>query len=130
MDDKKLFYKLALALVSGVVKGLAQNLISHVGSVDDIFTEKPSCLKKIPGIGPNIVNNIGDKEILKQAEKEMAFIQRNRISHSFFIDKDFPVRLKHCSDAPIILFFKGNLETNPGRALSIIGTRNPTTRGR
>ena len=130
MDENKLFYKLALALVSGVGTALAQNLITHVGSVDDIFTEKPASLQKIPGIGPNITKNIGDKDILKLAEKEIAFIQRNKISHCFFRDQDYPAKLRHCNDAPIILFYKGKLEPFPKRTISIIGTRNPTTRGR
>ncbi len=130
MDEKGLLNKFALALVSGVGTNLAQNLISHVGSVDDIFTEKPVNLQKIPGIGPNLTKNIADPEILKRAEKEIHFIDRNKISYTFFQDKNYPIRLKQCHDAPIILFYKGKLDTFPRRTMSIIGTRNPSTRGR
>lgn len=130
MDEQSLLYKLGLALVSGVGTSLAQNLISHVGSVDDIFREKAATLQKIPGIGPNITNNILKAENLKRAEEEIRFIQRNKINYSFFLDNNYPVRLKQCQDSPIILFFKGRLNSFPKRALSVIGTRNPSTRGR
>jgi len=130
MNEQTLLYKLGLALVSGVGTTLAQNLISHVGSVDDIFREKPVNLMKIPGIGPGIAENIIKPEILRRAEEEIKFISQNKIDYCFFLDINYPVRLKQCQDAPIIMFFKGNLRANPARALSIIGTRNPSTRGR
>lgn len=130
MDEKGLLYKLALALVSGVGPGLAQNLISHVGSVDDIFREKPVNLQKIPGIGPGLTKNIGNAEILKRAEQEISFILKNGISYSFFMDHNYPARLRQCQDAPVVLFYKGSMNPFPRRALSIIGTRNPSTRGR
>ncbi len=130
MDEKGLLKKLALALVSGVGTNLAQNLISHVGSIEDIFTEKAVNLQKIPGIGPNLTKNIADPEIQNRAEKEINFIRRNKISYCFFQDKNYPIRLKQCRDAPIILFYKGKLDSFPRRAMSIIGTRNPSTRGR
>ena len=130
MDEQSLQYKLGLALVSGVGSSLARNLISHVGSVDDIFREKKSNLQKIPGIGPNLSERISKGSILQRAEQEIQFITRNKISFTFFLDDDFPHRLKQCQDAPVILFYKGKLNKNPLRALSVIGTRNPSKRGR
>ncbi len=130
MDEQSLQYKFGLALVTGIGITLAQNLISHIGSIDDIFREKPGNLQKIPGIGPHLSKNIHKAEILNRAEEEIRFITRNKISYSFFLDIDYPTRLKQCQDAPIILFYKGKLLPNPKRALSVIGTRNPSTRGR
>ncbi len=130
MDEQSILYKLGLALIPGVGKTLAQNLISHVGSIDEVFREKPCNLKKIPGIGPNISEKINQPEILKRAEEELKFIKQNKINYSFFLDRQYPTRLKQCQDAPIILFYKGTLDFDPKRALSVIGTRNPTTRGR
>jgi DNA processing protein len=130
MDKNGLLNKLALALVSGVGSGLAQNLISHIGCIDDIFREKTVNLQKIPGIGPGIAKNFKNAEIFTRAEKEIRFMEKNNIKYYFFKDPDYPARLKQCQDAPIILFYKGGLDPFPGRALSIIGTRNPSTRGR
>lgn len=130
MDKNGLINKLALALVSGVGSGLAQNLISHIGCVDDIFREKTVNLQKIPGIGPGIAKNFKNSEIFSRAENEIRFMEKNNIKYIFFKDPDYPPRLKQCHDAPIILFYKGALDSFPGKALSIIGTRNPSTRGR
>ena len=130
MDEKGLINKLALALVPGVGNNLAQNLISHIGNIDDIFREKPANLQKIPGIGPGTARNFRDSRIFKRAEEEIIFMKKNSIDYSFFRDHDYPARLKHCMDAPIILFYKGKLDPFPSKVVSIIGTRNPTTRGR
>ena len=129
MDEQSLQYKLGLALVSGIGTTLAQNLIKHVGSVDEIFKEKPVNLQKIPGIGPNLTEKIRKAETLKRAEEEINFITRNKFKYCFFLDSNYPTRLKQCHDAPVILFYKGKLCIDPPKALSVIGTRNPSTRG-
>jgi DNA processing protein len=129
MDDKLLF-KIALSIIPGIGGVLARNIVAYVGSVEGIFTETLNSLQKIPGIGEINAKRIKDKEILKKAEKEMHFINKNEIEVQFYTDKNFPRRLKTCVDAPVILYTKGNLNLNEQRIICIVGTRNATNYGK
>ena len=47
-----------------------------------------------------------------------------------FHDATYPQRLKECPDAPILLFFKGNVSLNQSRIINIVGTRHCTEYGK
>ena len=46
-----------------------------------------------------------------------------------FTDDDYPCKLKHCIDGPILLFKSGNINLKEKRIISIVGTRKITTSG-
>lgn len=95
-----------------------------------VFTEKPSNLRKIPGFGEFLIKQIQDSSILKNAEKEITFIEKYKIKYHFFSDADYPLRLKQCEDAPVIFYYKGEADWNHGKVLSIVGTRSATEYGK
>lgn len=129
MDDK-LLYKIALSIIPGIGGILARNVVAYVGSVEGVFSESLKSLQKIPGIGGINAHRIKDKDILKKAEKELHFIEKNEIDVLFYTDKNFPRRLKTCVDAPVIIYTRGNLNLNEQRIISIVGTRNATNYGK
>lgn len=47
----------------------------------------------------------------------------------FFKEENYPDRLKHCIDSPILLFTAGNINLNKKRIISIVGTRQITPYG-
>jgi len=57
-------------------------------------------------------------------------MRKEGIQYTFFMDEDYPTRLKHFADAPLLLFTKGNVDLNPERTVSIVGTRKPTLYGK
>ncbi len=65
-------------------------------------------------------------EHLKRADEEMRFAQDNNISIFTLADEAYPQRLKACFDAPLALFFKGNVNLNAKHCISIVGTRKAT----
>lgn len=71
-----------------------------------------------------------NKEVHQQAQKEADFILKNRLNGSFFLDKDYPYRLKECSDGPVLIYHRGKLNLNADRIISIVGTRNSTPYGK
>ncbi|MDD4108155.1 MAG: DNA-processing protein DprA [Prolixibacteraceae bacterium] len=125
-----LFYKIALSMIPGIGGILARNLILHTGGVEQIFSESYQSLMKIPGIGEVNARRIKNKSVFVEAEKEMAFIGKYKIKAMFYTDDEYPVRLKSCVDAPIILYARGNMNLNGSRAVSIVGTRNATSYGK
>ncbi|MFO8068248.1 MAG: DNA-processing protein DprA [Bacteroidales bacterium] len=123
-------YKLALYLLPGVGSVNAKKLVSYCGGIEAVFKEKKNALVKIPGIGSGLANNIYNQKVFERAEQELNFIEKNKIRMYFYLDNDYPSRLKHCSDAPVLLFYKGNADMNSQKVVSIVGTRNATDYGK
>lgn len=68
--------------------------------------------------------------LMARAEEEMAWVEKNNIRCICFTDDDYPVRLKQCADAPLVLFALGKVNLNPTRVLAVVGTRHITEYGR
>jgi DNA processing protein len=128
--DNELLHKLALSMVPGIGGILARNLIAYTGSAEKVFTESYQSLLKIPGIGEVIAKKIRNNKIFSKAEKELAFISKHLIDVRFYSDKNYPRRLKSCSDAPLLVYFKGKANLDEQRIVSIVGTRNATSYGK
>ena len=113
---------------------IAKNLIAYCGSAEAIFKAKRSELIKIPQVGEYVARFVlesqNNKEIFKRAEKEIKYIEDEKITPLFFTDAAYPNKLKHCNDAPILLFYKGNADLNKEKILAVIGTRNATEYGK
>jgi DNA processing protein len=130
MYDETLKYKIGITLIKGIGNSLAKNLIAYIGSVEGVFSEKQQNLAKIPGIGELLSREIVSQNILKRAEQEIEFINKNKIQVSYFTDRDYPFRLKECVDSPIMIYSKGNCDFNNGKFVGIVGTRNATETGK
>ncbi|HEX2919813.1 MAG TPA: DNA-processing protein DprA [Bacteroidales bacterium] len=130
MSETSLRNKIALGLIPGIGDINARKLVAFFGSVDAIFSEPYQSLIKIPGIGSGLARCISDRSYLKLAEKEAAYISKNNIKAYFYLDDDYPFRLRQCEDSPVVFYFKGNCDLNSMKMLSIVGTRDATSRGR
>lgn len=129
MKDSDLQYVLALQHVPNLGDASAKKLIRHAGSAEAIFKEKKSTLLKIDGIGNSKLNDLFSSENLNAAEKELEYIRQNNIKTLYFLEQDYPEKLKHCFDGPILLFKRGNIDLVNKKVLSIVGTRKATTHG-
>jgi DNA processing protein len=128
MDD--LIYKIALTLIPGVGSVNGKSLVAYCGGVKAVFMEKKRALLKIPGIGEQTVDAIANHNVFGRAEEEIVFIEKNKISSFFFLDKEYPVRLKQCHDSPLMLYYKGIADLNAPKVVAIVGTRKATEYGR
>ncbi len=130
MSEVLLKHKIALGLIPRIGDINARKLVSHFGSVEAIFHEPYRNLIRIPGIGSGIAKYISDRSYLDSAEKEAEYITKNNIRTYFYLDNDYPFRLRQCDDSPVVFFFKGNCDLDSAKILSVVGTRNATTHGR
>lgn len=130
MNSKEIFYLLAMQSINGIGNVSARKLIEHCGSPQLVLEEKAHILEKICGVGPGITKKLKSKKIFEEAELEMEFIESNNIETISYFEQDYPQRLKHCFDAPLILFKKGNFDISNRRIISIVGTRLMTNYGR
>ena len=129
MKEQDLFYLLALQRIEGVGDIMAKKLLTHFGTAEAVFNTKTSQLAAIDGVGSVLLKNFRDKSVFEKATQELEFIKRNEINAVYFQDEDYPERLKHCIDGPLLLFTSGNINLKNRRIISIVGTRQITSYG-
>ncbi len=125
-----LLHQIALTCIPEVGDVTARSLLSYCGNPEEVFNTKKAHLRKIPGIGPKTADQIANPIAFRRAERELDFIDKHKIKPCFITDVIYPKRLRNCSDAPILLYFKGEADFNGGKVISIVGTRNATNYGK
>lgn len=130
MDENELLYQVALTLVPNIGDVLGRELLQCIPNAQDIFKASFRQLSAIPGIGEFRARSIRQFCDFRRAEEEIAFLRQQQIRPVFFTDKDYPKRLQHCYDAPLMLYYKGNADLNRSRIIGIVGTRHCTAHGK
>jgi len=129
LSKNELLYTLALQRVPNLGDNSVKKLIRHIGSAEGIFKEKKSNLLKIDGIGSFRLKELNEKSLLNEAEEELIYIEKNEITVTYFQEKGYPERLKHCLDGPVLIFQKGNIDLQNKKIISIVGARKITSYG-
>lgn len=127
-DEKK--YQIALTLIDGVGDVIAKKLLAFTGSAKAVFFAKRNELEKIEGIGKVLVRAILSADVLARANQELKWMEKEGVNHLFYSDKHYPNRLKQCEDAPLNLYYKGNIDWNDDKFISIVGTRKASSFGK
>lgn len=125
-----LLYKIAVTKIPKAGPVLVRQIIAWCGGIKEVFETPKKDLLKIPGIGKSMAEHILNKSALEKAEIELEFIEKNEIQTLFYLDKNFPQRLIHFNDAPLMLYYKGNMDLNHPRTVGIVGTRKPSEHGK
>ena len=126
----ELLYEVALTLIPGIGDVNGKKLVAYCGGAEAVFKEKKKNLFHIPGIGEKSVESIVSQKVLSRAEKELAFAERNGIKILYYLNPDYPKRLQHCYDSPIIIYCKGASDLNVDKVVGVVGTRNVTDYGK
>lgn len=100
--------------------GSAKTLLENAGNLNDILPEATPQLKKM----------LCNPALIESAEREMEFIEKNRIKAIYIGENDYPYRLMECDDAPLVLFTLGNTNFNAKHIVSIVGTRHASEYGK
>ncbi len=83
------------------------------------------------GTAENVIRRLGktfpNEEAI--AKTEISWCEQNKVRILTISDVDYPDRLRHCPDAPMAIFVRGNADLNTQHIISIIGTRKCTTYG-
>ncbi len=122
------------AMVVAAMKHIPQNgkveMIRQTGSAS-VLTENIADIKTVlPDITDKWAEVMKTAELqYKWAEEELKFCQDKGIRVIPYTADDYPQRLKECSDAPIVLYYKGTADLNRQHIVSIVGTRHCTAYG-
>ena len=127
--EDEILYRLALTFIDGIGPKMARVLLSHFGDARSILKASAKELKAVGGMSDVRAKACKDASALARAAEEHAFIQKHSIQAIFITDKDYPSRLRHCEDAPIMLFYHGNASLNAEKMVAVVGTRKNTDYG-
>jgi DNA processing protein len=130
MRDDEILAQMVLASVPGIGPASARRLVAACGSARQVFLEKPAALKLLKAPGQKVLEARSIlTSLYKQAEEELKFVYKNKVEVLLYPEPEYPSRLRHCSDAPNLLFFRGKPVLNSRYVLGVVGTRKATEYG-
>lgn len=130
LNFTKLHQQIALTLLSGIGSKRARILINHFNDLDQFFSEKRLNIAKIKGFSLQNISFELRTQALIEADKIAESIWKIGGSTVFITDENYPRRLKTCDDAPLLLYYKGNIDWNPEKTIAVVGTRHATDYGK
>lgn len=129
MRHEELLYVLALLKAEGIGDVTAKKLISLCGSAEAVCKTSPAKFKNLGKGIPALVKQLQSPALFAAAESELKFLETQQIQTAYYQEEQYPDRLKHCFDGPLLLFAKGNLNFQNRKIISIVGTRQVTPHG-
>ena len=130
MNSDERVSSIALTLCPGIGHIGAKRLIDGIGSAAQVFHQRKELPELLPGISPSVVAALDCPAAFLRAEREMEFVEKNRLSCLTLKDEAYPSRLRECEDAPAVLFFKGTTDLNRLHVIDMVGTRHATDYGK
>jgi DNA processing protein len=130
METDNLRYKIGLTFIPGIGSINSKKLVAYCGGVENVFKASKRTLLNVPGIGKSLSEVVLHQSVLEQADKEIEFLRKHKIQALFYLDNNYPERLKNCPDSPVIIYMKGDTDLNHPKIVSIVGTRNATNYGK
>lgn len=122
-------FELAISRLPGIGNVLGRQLISYCGSAEQVFKAKKGTLLKIPGIGDQIAEQIINQSVFKETEDEINRAGKENTEILFFTHPNYPKRLLPLTEAPLVLYKKGNVDLNNPKSIAIVGTRSASNYG-
>ena len=130
MQASETFYQIALTLINGIGSVQAKLLLEYFGNAENIFKAKKKDLAIVEGIGEVKAKAIKEFDNFIEAEEEIKFCNNHHINILSFTNENYPQRLKHCYDAPSVLYYRGNADLNNSKIIAVIGTRTNSDYGK
>jgi len=130
MNEQEIFHTIALTRMTGFNSQMALQLYQELGGGQQVYEHRNDIGSLVPDCSPRLVEALKNwDDALKRAAAEMEFIAKHHIRVLTLNDADYPQRLRHCPDAPVVLYYKGNADLNQRYVLDIVGTRRCTAYG-
>ena len=130
MKAEEKVYQIALSQVKGVGYVLAKKLMARFGSAQAIFQSTLQAFTKASGISEGMVQKIRESDAFSKAAALLASHAKANIRVITPWEDTYPERLKHIYGVPMLLYFRGNVDLNRAKVISIVGTRGATNYGK
>ena len=132
-ENLKLFYFLKSITSLGDVR--IRRIAEKFNNLGHLFSSDLQTLKSIDGISEKTLrevesavnkSNVFEESYLKLLEK----LKKSNIKVTTIFDENYPQNLKNIYDAPVILYYYGNMSESDRYSIGIVGTRTPSDYGR
>ena len=117
---------LALSMTPGIGGATTRKLVERFGSAEAAFDATDEELLHVPRITSAIVEGLRAVS-LEALEYELTSMDDEGVSVLTWDDDDYPANLRRASDAPPLLFMRGNACASDENAVAIVGTREPAS---
>ena len=130
MTSEETYYTIALTRMTGFNQPIALQLYRTLGSGQAVYDHRADIGDIIPNASPRLRQAMLDwDDALRRAAAEMDFISKGALRALTLNDADYPLRLRDCPDAPIVLFYRGTADLNQPHVINMVGTRHCTPYG-
>ena len=130
MSNDERICSIALSLCPSIGHIGAKRLIDKMGSAVELFRQRKNLPQLLSETTPAVVKALDCPDAFRRAERELEFVEKNRITCLTLKDEAYPSRMRECEEAPGVLFFKGHCDFNRLRVISVVGTRRATEYGK
>lgn len=135
MDTNSLKYLFFLTRVKNLGNVRIKRLIAITGGAREVFEMRQGELMGIDGIDRVIAGDIADArnredELEKEFDAVIENCSKKNVKIVTIFDEDYPENLRNIFDAPVFLFYKGNLNELDKFSISVVGTRIPSEYGK
>ncbi len=119
-----------LSAVPGIGPTKVRALVAHFKATSTIFQASIKELTTIDGVDYKTAKKIKEYQDFDFGKKEVEQATRLGINLINFWDERYPENLKRIYDPPVLLYVKGDLKKEDKYAISVVGTRMPTSYGK
>jgi DNA processing protein len=131
MNQNDLLYKIAFTQLNGIGPIRARRILKILDNPADFFTMKIKELHQLTSIPLAQLERTDRNSALLRAQTQLPYFDNADLSYHFITDPTYPIKLRHCPDAPIGLFYRGNSPFwNSSRLIAIVGSRQQTDYGK
>lgn len=131
MSDQEIIYSIALTRTPRLNVINQRLLLDELGSATAVFENRNDLKAVMPDASDMIQDLLRGMEVqLPRAEQELAWAKSKHIQAICLNDERYPSRLRQCTDAPTLIYYRGNADLNATHIISMVGTRQCTDYGK
>lgn len=129
-NDLSILRQIAITMAPQLNNRSNSPIFEKCGGIEGFFEEKDSVIETLfREHGKNYLP-LERKEWLLKAGEEWKIMQKEGIYCCTMEDHRYPFLLQQCEDAPLVLFYKGELPERDMKMCAIVGTRKASERGK
>lgn len=121
-------YWVAFSSIESVDSPFAQRLYNYFGDIETAFNANKNDLSQIEGLSVKKAENFIKARDKVNVEKVVEEVVKRGINYLTFDDERYPELLKHISNPPVVLYYKGDLfSCNLNKTLAVVGSRRASS---
>lgn len=129
--EREILCAVALSRTHGLSQAAALQLYRAAGSATALFEHRADLRALLPDVAPRAAAALrAADDALHRAEAELEWAGSKGVDVLCLGDDRYPVRLRECPDAPLVLYYKGTPCLSARRMVAVVGTRRVTEQGK